>query len=333
MLVSRLLKTLLFPFLFSVAPEGGGADRGDDFTPLPDEDDTVVAEKPDETKPDDKKVEAKADEDDEDDEDDKKKDEERKPRIRIPKERLDQEIAKRRAAEQRFAEREAQLVAQIQQQKKDANVEALESDLAKLDEQYDDAIADGEKAKAREIKTRMRELERKLSRAEAIQASIQSKQAAVAEIRYDMAVSQVEMDYPEVNPDNEEEFDADKAAEVMDMLDAFKLKGVQPDVALRRAVRYVLGPPKRLVEKVEVGPDPEKDGLRRRETKEDRTVEARKRAADAVNRQPANTSKVGLDTDKLGGGKPTADAVARMTQEQFLKLDEDTKARLRGDEL
>lgn len=340
MLVSQLLKTLLSPYTMSVVPGGGGSDRGDDFVPTDDDDDdTATAVKPDdeakaddEEKPDDKKGEAKVDED-EDDEDAQKKE---KPRIRIPKERLDQEIAKRRAAEQRFAEREAQLVAQIEQQKKDANVETLEKEIAKLDEQYDDAIADGEKAKAREIKVKMRDLERKLNRAEAVQASIQSKQAAVAEIRYDMAVSQVEMDYPMLNPDLEDTFDGEKAAEVMDMMDAFKLKGLPPDVALRRAVRYVMGPPPRLQEKAEVEvPDPEKDGLRRKDAmKQERAAEGRRKAADAVTRQPPSTAKLGQDSDKMGeSGKPSAAFVAKLSQEQFAKLDEETKARLRGDDL
>jgi hypothetical protein len=310
------------------------ADRGDEFD-LP-TDDTAAAAAPvkeEEGKAPEKEV-AKADVDATDKTDaegGEEKAEKRIPKNPVPKERLDQEIAKRRAAEQRAAERIQELERQIQDQRRSADVEALESEITKLDEQYDDAIADGEKTRAKEIRAKIRELERKVTRAESAQQALHAKTAAVAELKYDMALSQIEMDYPELNPDDDTNFDADRAQEVADLIDALKRKGNSPDAALRKAVKYVMGPPKRTQEAADKADrDIERDGLRRQ-----REEEARKKVADAAKRTPASTTEAGTDHDKVGSGTgmPSAADIARMRHEQFVKLDEAALRRARGDDL
>jgi hypothetical protein len=253
------------------------------------------------------------------------------PKNPVPKERLDQEIAKRRNAEQRAAERIQELERQIQDQRRSADVEALEAEIGKLDELYDDAIADGEKGTAKEIRVKIRDLERKVTRAEAAQQALHAKTAAVAELKYDMALSQIEMDYPELNPDEDAKFDADKAQEVADLIDALKRKGNSPDAALRKAVKYVMGPPKRAQEAAEKADrDVERDGLRRA-----REEEARKKVTDAAKRTPASSAETGADHDKVGSGTglPSAADIARMRHDQFVKLDEAALRRARGDDL
>jgi len=311
-------------------------DRGDDFVPTDEEVKKPAApaeeeeeQKPAaETKPDEGEegTEAKADEGEEGDD---KAGERKPPRIRIPKERLDQEIAKRRAAEQRAAERIQELERQIQAQRQSANVTDIEKKIAELDEKYDDAISEGEKSKAKEFRTEIRRLERDLSRAEATNAALNAKQAAVNELRYDMALSQVEMDYPELNPDDEENFAPEQAQEVADLIDALKAKGNSPDAALRKAVKYVMGPPKRAKEAADKADrDVERDGLRRQ-----REEDARKKVADAARRQPARTDE-GLDHDKAGtGGKMTAQQISKMSHDEFVKIDEEALRRARGDDL
>jgi hypothetical protein len=338
----EILKRLFFPVLpLHAVPDDAAAiaDRGDDFAPtggdaddkgaddkeLEDAEADAAAQKAEAAA---KKLTDDADDGEEADKDDK---DEKKEKIRIPKERLDQEIAKRRAIEQRASERIQELERQIQAQQKNADVDAIEKKIKELDDKYDDAIADGEKDKAKTIKAEMRVLERQMNRAEATQAAVQAKMEALAEYRYDLALSQIEMEYPELNPDIAD-FDKDRAEEVADLIDALKRRGNSPEVALKRAVRYVLGPP-RQAEKAaaEADRDIEKDGLRR--AKEERELEARKKAADVVKKQPADLNKHGRDSDKAGGGLPNSGQIAKMTQDQFAKLDEETLAKLRGDDL
>jgi hypothetical protein len=64
---------------------------------------------------------------------------------------------------------------------------------------------------------------------------------------------------------------------------------------------------------------------------EERARKAREKAAEANRRQPAGTSGVGLDSDKAGKMSEMGIDVMRMSQDKFAKLDDETKARLRGD--
>ena len=53
--------------------------------------------------------------------------------------------------------------------------------------------------------------------------------------------------------------------------------------------------------------------------------------AEANKKQPPDGKNVGLDSDKAGGGKGGDVDVLRLSQDKFAKLDEETKAKLRGD--
>lgn len=308
-------------------------DRGDDFVPTPDDNDEAAVKAAADAKAAKEAEEAAAAKAEEEAkaaaeaEGGKKPEGEEKPNgeDRIPKARLDKEIQRRKLAEERAAERIKELEAQIQVQRRSADAEVLEKKIAELDDQYDDAIADGEKAKAKALKTEIRKLERDLNRVEANQQALAAKVAAVAELKYDMALSQIELDYPQLNPDGDD-FDKEAAEEVSDLLDAYKIKGLSPDQALKKAVRYVLGPPKAAVEAA--SKDLERDGLRRA-----RAEDARKKVAEAAKATPADTKGVGEDSDKRGGGQPKAVDIAKMTQAQFAKLDEEALRRARGDEL
>ena len=308
-------------------------DRGDDFVPTPDEDKkSAAAAAAPEAKPEegdkDKASKAVAPEAKPEGDDAKPEGDDAKPEgedARIPKARLDKEIQRRKLAEERAAERIKELESQIQAQRRSASAEALEKKIAELDDQYDDAIADGEKAKAKQIKAEIRKLERDLNRVEANQQALQAKIAAVSELKYDMALSQIEIDYPQLNPDGDS-FDKEVAEEVSDLLDAYKIKGLSPDVALKKAVRYVLGPPKAVVEAA--AKDLERDGLRRA-----RAEDARRKVAEAAKAAPASTKDLGEDSDRRGGGMPKALEISKMSQAQFAKLDEEVLRKARGDDL
>ena len=297
-------------------------DRGDELDFLDEKKDEGVEGKKEAAKDDDKSGD-----------EDKEKEKERKQEHRIPKQRLDQEIAKRRAAEESAARRIEELEKQIVRQRESADVRRLESRVGQLDAALEKAMDEGDTKEARAIRAEIRATERLINRAEAAQQSIEAKQQAVAEVRYDLVLSRIEFEYPQINPDSDE-FEASKAEECFELIEAFKSKGASPDQALARAVRYVLGPPRSALQvaEQELG----KDGLRRAaaDPKEERALEARKKIADATRRQPPAGRGVGVDSDRLGDHKKlTADEIARMSQKQFAKLDEDTLKALRGDEV
>jgi hypothetical protein len=323
--LKTLLLMLFAPFFAArmsvVDGADGGGDRGDEVVATDEDEDDKPAPKDEADDAEDDKAKKGADED-EDEDAEEEAEKPAKPKIRIPKERLDQEIQKRRAAEQRAAERIAELEREVAARASTADVAKLERDIAKLDGEYDDAIADGDKAKAKEIKANLRLLERQLTRAESRADAAMAKTAAVSELKYDMALSAIELEHPRVNPDSDE-FDKDVAAEVAELIDAFKQKGMDPTAALRKAIKYVLGDPKPADNR-----DVEKNGLR-----EARAMEARKKAAAAADRTPANLAKNGKDSDTAGGGTPSAKHIARMSQDEFAKLDDAAKAKLRGDDI
>jgi hypothetical protein len=68
------------------------------------------------------------------------------------------------------------------------------------------------------------------------------------------------------------------------------------------------------------------------ETGKNRKKEAVERNIDAAKKQPAATKSLGLDHDKRGGGLD-AKSVMSMNYEEFAKLGDDVKSKLRGDTL
>ena len=104
---------------------------------------------------------------------------------------------------------------------------------------------------------------------------------------------------------------------------AFVKAGQKRADALAKAVKYVLGAP----------PAAGKagDDDKAKELADQRAAEARKKAAEANKKQPPDGKNVGLDSDKAGGGKGGDVDVLRLSQDKFAKLDEETKAKLRGD--
>ena len=103
------------------------------------------------------------------------------------------------------------------------------------------------------------------------------------------------------------------------LMSAFVARGFTRHAALNKAVKYVVGNAPKMEDT---------DVLRKA-----RDLEARKKTADALKKTPPNMSKTGLDSDKAGGSGKHGIDVMKLNQEKFAKLDEETKAALRGDEL
>lgn len=319
--MSLLMQHLLYPYLAPAGEAGGGGsdaavlDRGDDFTPTDDE----AAPKKEATKPE-AKAEAKAEAED-DGGKDELTDEERKQTKYVPRQRLNDVVQKSKTKEEAYQAEIAKLRQQVEANKVDENIEKLDENLAKLEDQYDDHMMEGEKDKAKAVRAEIRKLTAARQQMVSYAYSAQAQIAAIEQYRYDNALDTLEAQYPQLN-EQDDAFEPDVTQEIADLMAVYQQRGMSKAESLKRAVAARLGPP------------PVKDGERPSGSalKEERKQEARKKALDTVAKQPPDISKVGEDSDKRGGGPVQGKDLTKMTQEQFAKLDDDTLAKLRGDE-
>ncbi len=311
---------------------GGGdsVDRGDDFkSPLdnagkgdkldPDEDDKSKdkGDKADPDKEGEETAEEKAERERLEAEEEKKK------RIRIPKSRFDEAQAKARQREQALLDEIEKLKGGQQASATAKAVREMRDDIEKLQDKYEDLILDGKKDEARKVRRQVEVLRDELSEYQTNTKSEAARRAAIDEMSYNAQLAGYEAKYPALNPEHED-FDEDKTDEVATLLNAFVKAGQKRADALAKAVKYVLGAPPAAGK----GGD---DGDKSKELADQRAAEARKKAADANKKQPPNGKDIGLDSDKAGGGKGGDVDVLRLSQDKFAKLDEETKAKLRGD--
>lgn len=316
---------------------GGGADdknppvdRGDDFkSPLdnagkgdkldPDEDDKSKdkGDKADPDKEGEETAEEKAERERLEAEEEKKK------RIRIPKSRFDEALGKAKQREQALLDEIEKLKGGQQASATAKAVKDMRTEIDKLQDKYEDLILDGKKDEARKVRRQVDELRDELSEYQTNTKSEAARKAAIDEMSYNAQLAGYEAKYPALNPEHED-FDEDKTDEVATLLNAFVKAGQKRADALAKAVKYVLGTPPAAGKSGD-------DGDKAKELADQRAADARKKAADANKKQPPNAKDVGLDSDKAGGGKGGDVDVLRLSQDKFAKLDEETKAKLRGD--
>lgn len=329
--------------------EGGGGDidRGDDFTPT---DDDVVDDK------DTKDLKAPAAKDDKapkddagkdglrdsgldedeidklgegkDDEGKGEKDAKSRKDSRIPLSRHQDILNKAREREQDLVRQLAQYQQGDKVAKVNESIGKAETAISEMETQYTKHLADGELDKAAGLMGKIRAAERELIEQKSdlkIQAAtVMARESA----RYDTTVERVEAAYPALNPDSDD-FDNDKATEVMDLKDAMVGKGRTPSDALQRAVKYVMGAPKSAVEKqaTEVKPRVDEADLAAKRKKD-----AAAKAADAIKKTPADTAKAGTDSDRIGGGLTGKDLM-NMSHDEFVKVPDAVLSKARGDDV
>jgi hypothetical protein len=301
-------------------------DRGDDFTPT---DDAPKVETP--TDEDKAKVGVTADDKVETEVKEEPKEESKpaKKDTRIPLARHEELLNKER-------ERRAALEVELANSRQGQRIAAANVDIAKaeerllaLEEEHAQLVTDGEAKKAAGKMAEIRKLERSIIESRA-DMNIQAAEARAYErVRYDMICDRLEEAYP-VLDEKHESFDAEKSAEVMELMQGYVATGKYTRAdALQKAVKVLMPAVTTRQEKAvesDVRVDPAEVA------KNARTLAARNKAADAAAKQPPDITKVGVDSDKMGG-KLDAAKVIKMSQDQFAKLDDETLARLRGDEL
>lgn len=314
-----------------------GADRGDDFIPTDDDDEGGKgAKSSDEKDIDPEDPDADPDADAEEKEKAKKEAEKAEKAkgkdTRIPLSRHKDLLEKERA-------KRADLERQLAQYQKGREVAAANEDITKaedkileLEKQYSKLMSDGETDKAAETMTKIRRMERDVVEQKAEMKIAAAEARATEAARYNIVLERVEAAYPELNEDHDD-YDEEVAQDVLDLKAAYQSRrGMTPSAALQAAVTKLLGkktPGQK--DAVDVTPRVPKDGKSPEEVAAERKRKAVEKALDADKRTPPNTSKMGLDSDKMGGGMVSARDAMKMPDEDFNKLDEKTLARMRGD--
>ncbi len=316
----------------AAAGGGGAADRGDDFkSPLDDAGKGGDKLDPDDEddKSKDKGGEADPDKEGEETEEEKAErlrleaEEEKKKRIRIPKARFDEALGKAKQREQALLDEIEKLKGGQHASATAKAVRDMRDEIDKMQDKYEDLILDGRKDEARKVRRHVEALRDELSEYQTNTKSEAARKAAIDEMSYNAQLAGYEAKYPALNPEHED-FDEDKTDEVATLLSAFVKAGQKRADALAKAVKYVLGTPPAAGKSGD-------DGDKSKELADQRAAEARKKAAEANKKQPPDGKNVGLDSDKAGGGKGGDVDVLRLSQDKFAKLDEETKAKLRGD--
>ncbi len=310
---------------------GGGDDRGDNFVPPGDKPPTDEEKK----LADELKVKADADKKDADkvvkdeDDDEKKKD------TRIPlarhKELLEAERVERAKLEAKLANYEhGEDVA-----KTNAELQKAEDRLIGLEKEHAKLMNDGKVDEAAQKMGEIRKLERDVNDIRTDLKTAAAESRAYERARYETTVERVEAAYPEMSPKKNEKgednpsHDPVKIRKVLSVARAYQLDGFTPSAALQEAVKDILGEPKTKKQDEAVNVKPRVDDADAK--KAAREEEARRKAADAADKTPPNGKGVGKDGDALGGGSLSAADVLKMDYKDFVKLDESTLSRMRGD--
>lgn len=222
--------------------------------------------------------------------------------IKIPKARYDEETHKLR--EQNAALQAALQAAKPPEPKEDPVV-ALQAQLDALEDQYEDAVIEGDKVLSKQLRAQLRAVRDQIGSHQRASTTHEAASMSREEMAYQNVVTELERDYPVLNS-NHKSFDSALTDEVLALMSGLVQRGMPRAEALRKAA-------------TRLAPPPTQSGLR--------DAASRARNADAARRQPP--SSPGL------GAAPTDESVeiSRLTPEEVAKMDARKLSILRGDYL
>lgn len=289
--------------------------------------DVLPEPKPEVEHPDAEKVAADLTAELDDDKEEKPEKDDKKREARIPESRHKAILEKER---EKRADLERQL-AKYQQggQIADMNAEltAAENSILTMEKEHTRLLSDGEIDKAAALMQKIRHTERQITEYKG-DLKIQAAEIRATErVRFNTALERVEAAFPTLNPDHES-FDADLSDEVVDLMEAYKLKGYTPTVSLQKAVKALVEPRTTKQELATTVAPKVSD----KDVAAERKTAAVGKTRDAVAKTPPRMGAVGVDSEKMGAVLD-ARSIMNLSQKDFAKIDADTLARLRGDEL
>lgn len=233
---------------------------------------------------------------------------------RIPKSRFDQVNERRKLAEQRMRELEAELEAS--KRLSEAPPEVFDFDTA--EQQYMEAVVDGEFDKAKQIRTQIRTAERNALAQQALKLRDEATAGARQSLALDAEIAALQADFPIYDPEAEG-YNEELTNEALDIHRGLIASGkYSPQQAIRKAAELVAKA--NGVSALSTAVDEPAPKAPARDTKPNF---AQKVAA--ANAQPPRAAGRG----KADGQR----SVAEMTEDEFASLPESTKRKLRGDVL
>jgi len=235
----------------------------------------------------------------------------------VPKSRLDEVLAKQKALEKQLDELRAQ------KQEPGEAPEAYDFDAKEVE--YQNLVLDGEAQKAAALRKEIRSAERAQLEYEfssKIGESVSQSQQATA---LQQAASELEDNFPVFNR-NSDQYNEGYTQEVIDLRDAFIMKGENPVAALTKAAKFVL----REYDLVDMGEVAAAPSL---------SAEAAPRVDEVAKKRAEVTRKLKAaeaQPPEMPGESSTARGekaldIASMTEDEFNALPEATLRRLRGD--
>ncbi len=209
-------------------------------------------------------------------------------------------------------------------------IAALEAKVNTLEEQYNTALTNGDTKEATALMRQIREAERTITEQKADFRTQAATAIAVEQVRFETTIERLEQAYPQLKVGTET-FDQALVAEIVELREAYELKGYQPSAALQKAVSIMIpASTKKQEDAVTVTPRVTEDDAAK--AKAQREEEARKRNVATANAQPASLAQAGANSDEAGG-KLDAKQVIKMPYDKFKNLSEEDLSRMRGDTL
>lgn len=243
----------------------------------------------------------------------------------IPKARFDSAVQKERERAETAERLLAEATRANNQIQRNADVSQLEAKVQELRAAERKATIDNDEEKAAQLSAEADRLNRQIAIQQAGDMTAAAKDAALESMRMELAVENIETNYPQLD-ENSEEFDQDLTDDVLDKQRGYmERERLSPSKALLKAVKYVMGR-----QAAPAATEPAKTGLSAASKGLDRKAAAVAKNLDAAARQPASTKPVGADSDKHGQTKDIPE-VSQMTFAEFSALPDATKSKMRGD--
>lgn len=233
----------------------------------------------------------------------------------VPKSRLDEVLAKQKALQKQLDDLMAT---------KQADAEApSDYDFAEKEVEYQNLVLDGESQKAAALRAEIRAAERAQLEYELTQKMSQQVTQSQQMTALQQAASDLEANFP-VFDQSSADYNAEYTQEVIDLRDAFIVKGDNAVAALSKAAKFVIR---------EYGLDAATPSLSADTAPKQKQVDelAKKRAEVSRKIKAAESQPPELPGESSANRGEKAFDVSNMTEDEFNALPEATLKRLRGD--
>jgi len=222
----------------------------------------------------------------------------------IPKSRFDEVLAKQKALAKKLEEATNPV---------ETFDKAPEFDYESKEAEYQEAILNGDPKKAADLRSEMRDAEKKQMMFEVQNQMGQTVQQSTELSALQTKAAELATSFP-VLDENHASFDEVKTQEVLDLRDAFMVQGFTGSDALDKAAKYVMGTP--------VAPEPKKDVVGEKIVQKKKVANTTKKLEAAESQPPALKGKSKVEK------KVDLDV---LSTEEFDALPEETLRRMRGD--